>query len=66
MSLPPHRVCNVIEHVITRHMDDKDRAKFDSELNRPLPGESIEDIEEGPWSIEGMASAFEGAMKTIQ
>jgi hypothetical protein len=64
LSLTPDRACNVVEYAITRHMDEKARVKFDSELNRPLPGETVDDIDDGPWSAEGMSAAFEQAMKS--
>lgn len=56
LTLPPTRMTNVLYHVMLRHADEGKREQIISDLELPRPGEVPE---EGVWSPEGMASAWD-------
>lgn len=39
-ALPLRRVCNVVWFRLVEHANEKQRAKVEAELMRPLPGQS--------------------------
>lgn len=66
MAIPPDRAYNVLEYLVFRNADTKSREKIRSELDMPLAGEDPDEVEEGVWSEEGQAAAFDAAADEVQ
>lgn len=58
LTLPPDRFFNWVWRFFTKNMDEKQRASFEIEINRPLPGQRVEQVTDGPWSDEAAAASF--------
>ncbi len=58
LDLPVDRFLNWVWHTITKGMDDKARRSFEIEVYRPLPGMTLDDVTDGPWSDEEATRSF--------
>lgn len=61
LTLPPDRFFNWLWRLFTKNMDEKQLAKFELEIYRPIPGIQA-GRDSGPWSDDEMGAAFLGAM----
>ena len=57
-ALPIDRLCNLVYYWLVRSADERRRAEIDSYLNRPPPGQTVD---EGVWSSDAEMAAFSKA-----
>lgn len=63
-SLPLHRLCSFVYHLRTRNLNEKERAKFDMDLNRPPPGTNAKAAPNPRYDPRAEMAAFMGAMSS--
>lgn len=62
LSVPFDRLLNIIWTLLLRNKDEKERAKTERELLRPLPGEQVRS-EDPQWGADAQGAQFLAAME---
>lgn len=62
MSIPFDRQLNVLWTMLMRNKDEKERAKTERDLTRPLPGEEVRSSDP-QWGADAQGAAFLASME---
>lgn len=65
-ALPPHRLASFVKHVMYRSADEKQTAKLDAWLYKPVPGVDDVDDPRSVWSAGNELAAFTSAMGGVR